>query len=158
MDMNTQLKIVAVVLLAAVTAGCAQGLGGGAYSRDEARREQNVRMGIVESVRPVQIEGTRTGVGPAAGAVVGGVAGSTIGGGRGSAVAAVLGAVAGGVPARRSSRARRARTASKSRSSSTAVRWWLSCRKPTRPSGPVTAYAYCPTVALRASRIELSLV
>jgi len=95
--MNTQLKIVAVVLLAAVTAGCAQGLGGGAYSRDEARREQNVRMGIVESVRPVQIEGTRTGVGPAAGAVVGGVAGSTIGGGRGSAVAAVLGAVAGGV-------------------------------------------------------------
>jgi len=97
MDMNTQIKIVAVVLLAAVTAGCAQGLGGGSYTRDEARREQNVRMGTVESVRPVQIEGTRTGVGPAAGAVVGGVAGSTIGGGRGSAVAAVLGAVAGGV-------------------------------------------------------------
>jgi len=95
--MNTQIKIVAVVLLAAVTAGCAQGLGGGSYTRDEARREQNVRMGTVESVRPVQIEGTRTGVGPAAGAVVGGVAGSTIGGGRGSAVAAVLGAVAGGV-------------------------------------------------------------
>ena len=54
-------------------------------------------MGMVESVRPVQIEGTRTGVGPAAGAVVGGVAGSTVGGGRGSAVAAVIGAVAGGV-------------------------------------------------------------
>lgn len=94
--MNKRIQVLAVVLVAAL-AGCAQGLGGGAYTRDEARREQNVRMGIVESVRPVQIEGTRTGVGPAAGAVVGGIAGSTVGGGRGSAAAAVLGAVAGGV-------------------------------------------------------------
>lgn len=94
--MNKRIQVLVAVLVA-VLAGCAQGLGGGAYTRDEARREQNVRMGIVESVRPVQIEGTRTGVGPAAGAVVGGIAGSTIGGGRGSAAAAVLGAVAGGV-------------------------------------------------------------
>jgi outer membrane lipoprotein SlyB len=94
--MNKRIQVSAAVLVA-VLAGCAQGLGGGAYTRDEARREQNVRMGIVESVRPVQIEGTRTGVGPAAGAVVGGIAGSTVGGGRGSAAAAVLGAVAGGV-------------------------------------------------------------
>ncbi len=95
--MNKRIKVAAAALVVAALAGCAQGLGGGSYSRDEARREQNVRMGIVESVRPVNIEGTRTGVGPAAGAVVGGVAGSTVGGGRGSAVAAVLGAVAGGV-------------------------------------------------------------
>ena len=94
--MNKRIQVLVAVLVAAL-AGCAQGLGGGAYTRDEARREQNVRMGIVESVRPVQIEGTRTGVGPAAGAVVGGIAGSTVGGGRGSAAAAVLGAVAGGV-------------------------------------------------------------
>lgn len=94
--MNKRIQVLVAVLVA-VLAGCAQGLGGGAYTRDEARREQNVRMGIVESVRPVQIEGTRTGVGPAAGAVVGGIAGSTVGGGRGSAAAAVLGAVAGGV-------------------------------------------------------------
>lgn len=85
---------VAVVLLAA---GCAQGLGGGSYTREEARREQNVRMGIVESVRPVQIEGTRSGVGPAAGAVIGGIAGSGVGQGRGSSVAAVIGGVAGGI-------------------------------------------------------------
>ncbi len=91
------LQLAAAVLGAALLAGCAPGLGSGAYTRDEARREQNVRMGIVESVRPVQIEGTRSGVGPAAGAVVGGVAGSTVGGGRGAAVATVLGAVAGGV-------------------------------------------------------------
>ena len=95
--MDKRIRVAAVVLAAAMVAGCAQGLGGGAYTRDEARREQNVRMGMVESVRPVQIEGTRTGVGPAAGAVVGGVAGSTVGGGRGSTVAAVIGAVAGGV-------------------------------------------------------------
>jgi outer membrane lipoprotein SlyB len=54
-------------------------------------------MGYVESVRDVKLEGTRSGVGPAAGAVVGGIAGSTVGAGRGSAVAAVIGAVAGGV-------------------------------------------------------------
>ncbi len=95
--MSKRIQISAAVLVVVALAGCAPSLGGGAYTRDEARREQNVRLGVVESVRPVQIEGTRSGVGPAAGAVVGGVAGSTVGGGRGSAVAAVIGAVAGGV-------------------------------------------------------------
>jgi outer membrane lipoprotein SlyB len=88
---------VAAVAAVVLVAGCAQGLGGGSYTREEARREQNVRMGTVESVRPVQIEGTRSGVGPAAGAVIGGIAGSGVGQGRGSSVAAVLGGVAGGV-------------------------------------------------------------
>lgn len=95
--MNKRIRVVVAILAVAALAGCAQGLGGGSYTRDEARREQNVRLGVVESVRPVQIEGTRSGIGPAAGAVVGGVAGSGVGGGRGSAVAAVVGAVAGGV-------------------------------------------------------------
>jgi outer membrane lipoprotein SlyB len=95
--MDKRLQVAAAVLVATMVAGCAQGLGGASYSREEARREQNVRMGVVESVRQVQIEGTRTIVGPAAGAVVGGLAGSTVGGGRGSDIAAVLGAVAGGV-------------------------------------------------------------
>lgn len=95
--MDKRIQAAVLVIAVAALAGCAQGLGGGAYTRDEARREQNVRLGVVESVRPVQIEGTRSGIGPAAGAVVGGVAGSTIGGGRGSTVAAVVGAVAGGI-------------------------------------------------------------
>ncbi|MBY0271308.1 MAG: glycine zipper 2TM domain-containing protein [Burkholderiales bacterium] len=95
--MDKRIQTAVLVVAVAVLAGCAQGLGGGSYTRDEARREQNVRLGVVESVRPVQIEGTRSGIGPAAGAVVGGVAGSTVGGGRGSTVAAVIGAVAGGV-------------------------------------------------------------
>jgi outer membrane lipoprotein SlyB len=95
------MKAIAWIALAAglvtVASGCAPSLSGGAYTRDQTRREQTVRMGVVESVREVQIEGTRSGIGPAAGAVVGGIGGSTIGHGRGSAAAAVVGAVAGGI-------------------------------------------------------------
>jgi len=76
--------------------GCASSLTGDTYSRDEARRVQTVRMGTIESLRPVKIEGTKTPIGTGAGAIVGGVAGSSVGGGRGSIVAAVIGAVAGG--------------------------------------------------------------
>lgn len=77
--------------------GCTSKLTGDSYSRDEARTVQNVRLGTIESLRPVKIEGTKTPIGAGAGAVVGGVAGSGVGGGRGSAVAAVVGAVAGGL-------------------------------------------------------------
>lgn len=87
---------VAAAVLAALLSGCA-GLGSGSYTREQARREQTVRMGVVESVREVKLEGTRSGAGAAAGAVAGGIGGSTIGHGTGSGVAAVLGAVAGGV-------------------------------------------------------------
>jgi outer membrane lipoprotein SlyB len=77
--------------------GCQSSLTGDSYSRDEARRVQTVRMGTIESLRPVKIEGTKTPIGGGAGAIVGGVAGSAVGGGRGSIVAAVIGAVAGGL-------------------------------------------------------------
>ena len=75
----------------------AGGLGSKDYSRDQARVAQDVQMGVVESVRAVNIEGTKTPVGASAGAVVGGVAGSTVGGGRGSIVGATVGAVLGGL-------------------------------------------------------------
>lgn len=81
----------------ALLGGCASSLTGDTYSRDEARAVQTVRMGTIESLRPVKIEGTKTPIGAGAGAVIGGVGASTIGGGRGSAVAAVIGAVAGGL-------------------------------------------------------------
>lgn len=77
--------------------GCASNLDGSTYSRADARAVQTVRMGTVESLRPVQIEGTRTPIGAIAGAAVGGIAGSGIGGGRGSTIASVLGGVAGGM-------------------------------------------------------------
>jgi len=87
--------IIAGLLL--MLAGCMSTLTGDSYSRDEARRPQTVQFGMVEYVRPVVIEGTKTGIGAATGAVVGGIGGSTVGGGKGAAVATVLGAVAGGV-------------------------------------------------------------
>lgn len=78
-------------------AGCAGSQSGSSYSQSQARGEMSVRMGVVESVRPVTIEGAKTPVGALAGGLVGGIAGSNIGGGRGSTVGTVLGAVAGGV-------------------------------------------------------------
>ncbi|AYC33826.1 glycine zipper 2TM domain-containing protein [Pseudomonas cavernae] len=83
--------------LALALGGCQSSLTGDTYSRDEARQVQTVRMGTIQSLRPVKIEGTKTPIGAGAGAVVGGIGGSTVGHGRGSAVAAVIGAVAGGL-------------------------------------------------------------
>ena len=71
---------------------------GSVYSAGQARNEQTVRLGVVESVRQVTIEGTPGELGTLAGGVLGGIAGSTVGGGnRGSAVGTILGAVGGGV-------------------------------------------------------------
>ncbi|MEX2163486.1 MAG: glycine zipper 2TM domain-containing protein [Sulfuricaulis sp.] len=88
-----------VIILAATAllAGCAGGLGSGDYERGQTRGVQEVQMGVVESVREVKIEGTKTGIGSTAGAVVGGVAGSEVGGGKGQIIGGVLGAVVGGV-------------------------------------------------------------
>ena len=87
----------ALMVLAAALGGCASSMSGGAYSRSQARQVQEVQMGVVESVRQVQLEGTKTPVGTVAGAAVGGIAGSNIGGGKGSTVGAIIGAVAGGL-------------------------------------------------------------
>lgn len=86
-----------LLLTVILLAGCAHSQSGGVYSRDEVEHELAVRTGVVDSVRDVSIEGTRSPVGTAAGAVVGGVAGSSAGQGKGSAVASVLGAVIGGL-------------------------------------------------------------
>jgi outer membrane lipoprotein SlyB len=71
---------------------------GSVYSAGQARTEQTVRLGVVESVRQVTIEGTPGELGTIAGAALGGIAGSTVGGGnRGSAAGTILGAVGGGL-------------------------------------------------------------
>ena len=90
-------KMTALLFVAATLAGCASGMSGSTYTRDQARQVEDVRMATVESVREVVIEGTKSSVGTAAGAIVGGIGGSNVGGGKGSSVGAVLGAVAGGV-------------------------------------------------------------
>jgi outer membrane lipoprotein SlyB len=89
--------VLAMLAASAVLAGCASSKSGDVYSRDEALKEQTVRLATVESVRPVTIQGTRSGIGAAAGGIAGGVAGSGVGHGKGSTIAGVLGAVGGGV-------------------------------------------------------------
>lgn len=99
MVMGTRQRAVVAVLAAAVLGlgGCATGLGGETYSRGEARRAMTVQYGVVESVRYVKLEGTKTPIGALGGAAIGGIAGSGIGEGRGAAIATVIGAVAGGL-------------------------------------------------------------
>ena len=94
---KTALLVAAFSTMTVLLSGCASNLTGDTYSRDEARRVQTVRTGTIVALRPGQIEGTKTPIGAATGAVIGGVGGSAIGGGRGSIVTAVIGAVAGGL-------------------------------------------------------------
>lgn len=90
-------RLLAIALLSIFLAACASSNSGSVYSRGEARKIQTVKTGVVESVRAVKLEGTKSPVGTIAGGAVGGIAGSSIGGGRGSAIAAVIGAVVGGL-------------------------------------------------------------
>ncbi len=90
-------KFVSVMLASLVLIACASSNSGSVYKREDARKVQTVKTGIVESVRQVKLEGTKSPVGTVAGGAIGGIAGSSIGGGRGSAIAAVIGAVAGGL-------------------------------------------------------------
>ena len=95
---SSRLFAVTVAAAAAIVlAGCAGSQSGSAYSRSQTRGEMHVRMGIIESVRTVTIEGTQSGVGAGAGAIVGGIAGSNVGQGKGATVGSVLGAVVGGM-------------------------------------------------------------
>lgn len=95
--MATPFRILTLLCLAAFLGACASSNSGGAYTRGQTRQVQTVKMGTVESVRLVKIEGTGSPVGTGAGAVIGGVAGNSMGGGRGRAITTVLGAVVGGV-------------------------------------------------------------
>ncbi len=90
-------QLLAVSLLTALLAACASSNSGSVYSRDEARKVQTVKTGVIESVRQVKLEGTKSPVGTIAGGAVGGIAGSSVGGGKGQAIATVIGAVAGGL-------------------------------------------------------------
>ena len=89
----------ALILLAsaALMTGCASSNAGNVYSRDAAQAAHVVKTGVVEQIRAVRIEGTKSYVGTAAGAAVGGLAGRGVGGGTGRDIATVAGAVAGGL-------------------------------------------------------------
>ncbi len=91
------IRLLAISLVSVLLAACASSNSGSVYSRDEARKVQTVKTGVIESVRQVKLEGTKSPVGTIAGGAVGGIAGSSVGNGKGSAIAAVIGAVAGGL-------------------------------------------------------------
>lgn len=90
------LRLLCLASAAVVLAACAN-QSASTYTRSQTMMEQSVRMGVVESVRPVNIEGTQSGIGAATGAAVGGIGGSNAGEGKGSIVGAVAGAVIGGI-------------------------------------------------------------
>ncbi len=90
-------KIILLLSVPFILASCASEQGGEVYSREEARQVQHYKVGYVEGLHKVRIEGTKTPIGSTAGAVVGGIAGSGASSGKTGEVAAVLGAVAGGI-------------------------------------------------------------
>ena len=87
--------LIIIVSLSLALLSCASSNSGSVYKRDDARKVQTVKTGVVESVRTVKLEGTKSPVGTIAGGAIGGIAGSSVGSGRGSSIAAVVGAVAG---------------------------------------------------------------
>jgi outer membrane lipoprotein SlyB len=90
-------QLLAIGLLSLMLGACASSNSGAVYSRDDARKVQTVRTGVVESVRQVKLEGTKSPIGTIAGGAIGGVAGGSIGHGGGSTIGAIIGAVAGGL-------------------------------------------------------------
>ena len=95
--MNATTRILALALAALGAGGCAYNAGSADYRGYEARGEQSVRFGVVETVRDVRIQPGDTGVGSSAGAFIGGVAGSHAGRGSGHIVGAIGGAIIGSI-------------------------------------------------------------
>ena len=90
-------KAIACALAGMLISGCAYHAGSADYRGYEVMGEQNVRFGVVETVRDVRIRPGNTGVGTATGAFVGGIAGSHVGGGSGQVVGAIAGTVLGSI-------------------------------------------------------------
>ncbi|HDR9512240.1 hypothetical protein C5615_38545 [Burkholderia cepacia] len=93
----TTLVIMAVTMM---LAGCFTPPGSAdVYRVGQAQREQTVRMGTIESVRSVRIQGDGGGsaLGTVGGVALGAVAGSALGGGRGAVLTTIAGGIAGAV-------------------------------------------------------------
>lgn len=99
----------AAIVTAALLSSCATyspgGDDAGARRPPAQKSEQMELLGVVESVRAVEVESERSGVGPLVGGVVGGTIGAEVGRGRGSAAGAVVGTVVGSVAGEAAARA-----------------------------------------------------
>ncbi|AZV92433.1 glycine zipper 2TM domain-containing protein [Kerstersia gyiorum] len=89
--------VVAVAAALAILAGCStQRASSSVYSYGQAQREQIVRNGTVQKLRPITLQSDDpSAVGTLAGGALGGVVGNTIGGGSGRTIATVGGAILG---------------------------------------------------------------
>ena len=94
--MNRTLQIALSLSLASLLAACST-TSPDVVSRNDAQRLSTVVDATVLSTRPVVVDGSQSGIGGTAGAVVGGVAGSSVGGRREAVAVGVIGAVAGAV-------------------------------------------------------------
>ncbi|MFJ2988898.1 glycine zipper 2TM domain-containing protein [Collimonas sp. NPDC087041] len=92
-------NLIAVAAIVALSGCAVTPNSANVYTSSQAQGEQTVRMGVVDSIRPVTIDkSTGGGAGTLAGGALGAVAaGSTIGSGNGSLAAGVVGAVLGGI-------------------------------------------------------------
>ena len=96
-----KLSAIAIAITAALLSGCANpGVMQSSalnYNTEQAGQMDQVQMGTVIAVTPVNIAPSTTGIGTLGGAAAGAIAGSSIGQGRGSAALGIIGAIAGGV-------------------------------------------------------------
>ncbi|UYZ84071.1 hypothetical protein MTZ49_00330 [Entomomonas sp. E2T0] len=98
MKITQNITVLTVLLLLLGIAGCMPKLDSKTYGREEVRNIQNVTLGTILNLRPVRIDGSRSGVGAGAGAIAGGAAGASGGANSfGDAAGAVVGAVIGAV-------------------------------------------------------------
>ncbi|MBI1887712.1 MAG: hypothetical protein HYS19_04975 [Nitrosomonadales bacterium] len=88
--MRTALLIITLLL-----AGCASGQVGGVGSKPADAPREVVKLGVIESVKPIELDDS-SGGGASVGGVFGQVGGASTGGGRGSNVGIILGGVIGG--------------------------------------------------------------
>ena len=93
--MNSKLILALSTLL--LLGACASEKTGEVYTRDQVRQVQTYKVGVIESLRDVRIEGTKSQVGTTAGTLIGGIAGSGASQGKTGQVASVIGAVVGGM-------------------------------------------------------------
>lgn len=94
----SRLLPLSVLLLAGGLAACAPAAQNSTVSAYAVGAQGYVTYGTIVGMRPVQVTGTRSGLGVGAGAVAGGLVGSTVGRGwRANTVGGVAGALIGGL-------------------------------------------------------------
>ena len=96
--MRRRAGLTVAAALSAALGACTPDISPDSYSVGSVGQVNRAVSGVIVSARPVDVEGTSSGLGAGAGAVAGGVAGSTVGGStEANIIAAVGGAVAGGI-------------------------------------------------------------